>query len=54
MSFSTGLTTWVVRIGRTGLVWRWNMPMREATRTLRMKTFGNRGYFAVGPLVVAW
>ena len=54
MNFSTGLTTWVVQIGRTVLIWRWNMPMREAMRTLQMKTSGNRGRVAAGPLIVEW
>jgi hypothetical protein len=55
MSFSKGLTTWCVRIGATrALMWRWNMPLREALRTGRMKTYGHHGYLTAGPLIVQW
>ena len=54
MSFSKGLTTWCVRVGQTALMWRWNMPLREATRTRRMKTAGRHGYLTAGPLIVQW
>jgi hypothetical protein len=54
MSFSKGLTTWCVRIGQTCLMWRWNMSLREAMRTRRMKAVGRHGYLTAGPLVVEW
>jgi hypothetical protein len=54
MSFSKGLTTWVIRFGPTALIWRWNMRGREAMRTLRAKSFGKHGYLTAGPLIVEW
>jgi hypothetical protein len=54
MRFSKGLTAWVVQIGPTSMVWRWNMPLGEAMRTLRLTQFGRRGYVAAGPLIVEW
>ena len=30
MRLSKGLTTWCVRVGQTALMWRWNMPLRQA------------------------
>jgi hypothetical protein len=54
MSFSKGLTTWVMRLGPTAMIWRWNMTRREAMRTLRATSFGRHGYLAAGPLIVAW
>jgi hypothetical protein len=41
-------------MGPTALMWRWNMPLREAMRTCRMKTAGRHGYLTAGPLVVEW
>jgi hypothetical protein len=54
MRFSKGLTTWCVRVGRAALIWRWNMPLREAMRTLRLIHFGRHGYFTAGPLIAEW
>ena len=54
MKLSKGLTTWCMRIGPTALMWRWNMPIREAVRTARMSSFGAHGYLIAGPLVVEW
>ena len=54
MRFSKGLTTWCVRVGPTALMWRWNMPLREAMRTRRVKTQGRHGYLTAGPLIVEW
>jgi hypothetical protein len=54
MKFGKGLTTWVMLIGPTALIWRWNMPLREAVRTRQMRAVGGHGYLAVGPLVVEW
>ena len=54
MRFRKGLTTWCVRVGRTALIWRWNMPVREAIRTGRLTSFGKHGYVAAGPLIVEW
>ena len=54
MQFSKGLTTWCVRLGPTALMWRWNMPLREAARTLRLTHFGRHGYVTAGPLIVEW
>jgi hypothetical protein len=38
----------------TALIWRWNMPLREALRTRRMKTCGRHGYLTAGSLIVQW
>jgi hypothetical protein len=54
MSFSRGLTTWVMRLGPAALMWRWNMRLREATQTLRVTSFGRHGYLTAGPLIVEW
>jgi hypothetical protein len=54
MRFGKGLTTWCVRVGPTALMWRWNMPLREAMRTRGMRTLGRHGYLTVGPLIVEW
>jgi hypothetical protein len=54
MQFGKGLTTWCVRVGPTALIWRWNMPLREAMRTLRLTHFGRHGYVSAGPLIVEW
>jgi len=54
MRFSKGLTTWCVRVGPTALMWRWNMPLRQAMRTLRVTSFDRHGYMTVGPLIVEW
>jgi hypothetical protein len=44
MSVDKGLATWVMRLGQTALIWRWNMPLCEAMRTLRSKSFGRHRY----------
>ena len=54
MRFSKGLTTWCLRVGPTALMWRWNMPLREAMRTSRVKTEGRHGYLTAGPLILEW
>ena len=54
MSFNTGLTTWIVKTRSVALIWRWNMPLREAVRTYGRRTFGGHGYLTAGPLVVEW
>lgn len=54
MRFSKGLTTWCVRVRQTALMWRWNMPLREAMGTLRAKTFGRHGYITAGPMILEW
>jgi hypothetical protein len=54
MQFRKGLTTWCVRVGPTALMWRWNMPLREAMRTPGMRTLGRHGYLTAGPLIVEW
>jgi hypothetical protein len=37
-------------------MWRWNMPLREAVRTLGLHRFPGRGhgYAAAGPLILEW
>ena len=52
--FNRGLTTWIMRIGPTALMWRWNMPLRQAVRTRCMKLSGRHGYLTAGPLIVEW
>jgi len=55
MHVHNGLTTWNVWLGRIGLVWRWNMSVREALHTYAMRRVGTgRGYAVVGPLIVEW
>jgi hypothetical protein len=54
MAIRNGLTTWVLRVGPQCVMWRWNMPLRQAMHTFRRKTFGEHGYIAAGPLVVEW
>ena len=55
MRLRNGLTTWNMRLGRLGLMWRWNMPFREALRTCQLHRFGRgRGYAVAGPLVLEW
>ena len=54
MRFSKGLTTWCVGVGPIALMWRWNMPLREAMRTRGMRALGRHGYLTAGPLVVEW
>jgi hypothetical protein len=41
MRFSKGLTTWCLRVDITALMWRWNMPLREAMRTRAVKKVGS-------------
>ena len=53
--FNRGLTTWIMRIGPTALIWRWNMPLHQAVRTRCMRLLGPRhGYLTAGPLIVEW
>jgi hypothetical protein len=52
MSFSRGLTTWVMRLGPLAVIWRWNMRLREAVRTLRVTSFDR--HLTAGPPVVEW
>ena len=54
MSFRTGLTTWILRLGSVAIIWRWNMPPGEAVRTCGLRRFGGRGYLTAGPLVLEW
>ena len=54
MRFKKGLKTWCVRVGQAALMWRWNMPLREAMRTPRVKAAGRHGYLTAGPLIVEW
>ena len=54
MSFRKGITSWVIQLWSVGLIWRWNMPLREAVRTLGRRTFGRHGYLTAGPLIVQW
>jgi hypothetical protein len=54
MRVRRGLTTWVVRLGPTALMWRWNMPLRQARRTCGLRRFGGHGYLTAGPLIVEW
>jgi hypothetical protein len=55
MRIRCGLTTWNVCLGHIALMWRWNMPLREAIRTcdLRRSRRGH-GYATAGPLIVEW
>jgi hypothetical protein len=43
-----------VRVGSTALMWRWNMPLRQAVRTRYLRTFGRHGYLTAGPLILEW
>ena len=54
MKFCKGLTTWCMRIGPAALLWRWNMPLRDAVRTARFRSFGTHGFLTAGPLIVEW
>ena len=54
MSLKAGLTTWVVRVGRLSVMWRWNMHYDEAVRTHRVCRCQHHGYAAAGPMVIEW
>ena len=54
MQIRHGLTTWNLSLGRVGLMWRWNMSLREALRTWQLQRRADHGYAAAGPLIVEW
>jgi len=53
MSMEKGLTSLVVRAGRVGLAYRWNMGLKEAAHTFGIRR-GRRLLVAVGPLLFEW
>ena len=55
MRISYGLTTWNLCVGRIALIWRWNMPLREAIHTCGWRRYGSgHGYATAGPLIIEW
>ena len=54
MRITHGLTTWIISVGRVGLVWRWNMGLAEAMRTAAVRRRPAYCYVTAGPLIVAW
>jgi hypothetical protein len=55
MRVGNGLTTWNMCIGRIALMWRWNMPVREALHTFALRRLnGGRGYATAGPFILEW
>jgi hypothetical protein len=54
MTIKSGITTWNLALGRIAFMWRWNMSVREAMRTCRVRRFGEHGYATAGPLIVEW
>lgn len=55
MRISYGLTTWNLSVGRITLIWRWNMPLREAVHTRGWRRHrGGHGYATAGPLIIEW
>ena len=55
MRMRHGLTTWTFGLGRVAVMWRWNMPFREAMRTYGLRSGGHgHGYATAGPLIVEW
>jgi hypothetical protein len=55
MRIRYGLTTWIVCVGPVAMIWRWNMPLRQAIRTCHWRRHRNgNGYAATGPLIVEW
>jgi hypothetical protein len=52
--FCKGITSWVLSLGGHAIIWRHNMPLRQAVLTCRQKRFGKHGYFMAGPLIVEW
>jgi hypothetical protein len=49
-----GITTWNLSLGGVALIWRWNMPVREAVCTFGMHRCRTHGYATAGPLIVEW
>lgn len=49
-----GITSFVFKLNFASLIWRWNMPLRDAVRTYGQKNFGSHGYWMAGPLIVEW
>jgi hypothetical protein len=43
-----------MRIGSTALIWRSNMPLRQALRTRCMEIFGRHGHLTASPRIVEW
>ena len=54
MRITHGLTTWIISVGRVGLVWRWNMGLAEAMRTAAVRRRPACCYVTAGPLIVEW
>jgi hypothetical protein len=54
MRIKHGLTSWNLAVGRVGLCWRWNMPIRDALRAGGLRRYGGHGYATAGPLIVEW
>ena len=54
MSRGKGITSFVFKFDFASLIWRWNMPLRDAVRTYGRKNFGSHGYWMAGPLIVEW
>jgi hypothetical protein len=53
MSRQKGLTTWVIRTSTWAVAYRWNMNVRQASRTFSVLR-GRRTVVAVGPLIFEW
>ncbi len=49
-----GITSWVLSLGGHAIIWRHNMPLRQAVITYRQKRFGRHGYLMAGPIIVDW
>jgi hypothetical protein len=55
MRIRHGLTTWTFGLRRVAVMWRWNMPFREAMRTYDLRSGRDgHGYATAGPLIVEW
>lgn len=55
MRTSYGLTTWNLSVGRIALMWRWNMPLRQAIHTFGWRRHRDgHGYATAGPLIIEW